>query len=170
MKFKESKGSYNCWEVNGEDFDLSNRYTCCSYLGSGAYGVVAAVYDNNSSEYLAVKKCKTIFNSKSLAKRTLREMRILRIVSHPNVISIRNILCPHDRESFSDVYMVFPVMETDLSVIIRSSQTLSDEHIEYFISQLLQALSHLHSLRIIHRVRDSRLSDVHLYLRDPNSL
>jgi serine/threonine protein kinase len=42
-------------------------------------------------------------------------------------------------------------METDLSQIIRSPQTLKDQHVQYFSFQLIDALNYLHSHNVIHR-------------------
>ena len=42
-------------------------------------------------------------------------------------------------------------METDLSQIIKSNQPLSDEHVQFFIYQLLRGLKYLHSCGILHR-------------------
>ena len=42
-------------------------------------------------------------------------------------------------------------METDLNRVIKSKQKLTDEHIQYFIYQILRAFLYIHSARIIHR-------------------
>ena len=42
-------------------------------------------------------------------------------------------------------------METDLSQIIKSNQTLSDEHIQFFLYQILRGLKYVHSCGILHR-------------------
>lgn len=42
-------------------------------------------------------------------------------------------------------------METDLASIIKSPQPLSDEHIQFFLYQILRGLKYIHSAGIIHR-------------------
>ena len=42
-------------------------------------------------------------------------------------------------------------MDTDLHKIIYSSNSLSDEHIQYFIYQVLRGLKYIHSANVIHR-------------------
>ena len=42
-------------------------------------------------------------------------------------------------------------METDLASIIKSNQPLSDEHIQFFLYQLLRGLKYIHSAGILHR-------------------
>ena len=139
------------WNVRGEMFVLEKRYSVLDYLGSGAYGVVCAAFDKKNSEYVAVKKCKKIFHSRTMAKRALREMRILRLLQHDNVISIKRVLQSGKDASFREVYCVFEIMETDLAVIIRSSQVLRDQHLQFFVYQLLCGLQYLQDHSIVHR-------------------
>ena len=42
-------------------------------------------------------------------------------------------------------------METDLGVIIKSGQSLSDDHIQFFLYQILRGLKYIHSAGIYHR-------------------
>jgi mitogen-activated protein kinase 3 len=42
-------------------------------------------------------------------------------------------------------------METDLGAILKSDQNLTDEHIQYFLYQILRGLKFIHSANIIHR-------------------
>jgi mitogen-activated protein kinase 1/3 len=60
-------------------------------------------------------------------------------------------MMPVHRNSFTDVYLVYELMDTDLHQIIKSSQTLSNDHCQYFLFQLLRGLRYLHSANILHR-------------------
>ena len=42
-------------------------------------------------------------------------------------------------------------METDLHKVIYSKQELTEEHIQYFIYQLLRGLLYMHSANVLHR-------------------
>ena len=42
-------------------------------------------------------------------------------------------------------------MDTDLQQIIGSDQVLSEEHIQYFIYQVLCSVKYIHSANVIHR-------------------
>lgn len=53
--------------------------------------------------------------------------------------------------NFRDLYIVTDLMDTDLSHIIASQQTLSDSHIKYFVYQILRALKYIHSAGVLHR-------------------
>jgi serine/threonine protein kinase len=135
----------------GESFELSTRYKVIDFLGSGAYGTVCAVHDFQGNEVVAIKKCKKIFQSRTLAKRTLREMRLLRHINHENIVKLKTILPPMDTNFYLDLYLVFEIMDTDLAQIIRSPQPLKEQHTQYFTYQLLKALEYLHSKSIVHR-------------------
>ena len=132
-------------------FELDQRYKVNSFLGSGAYGAVCAAYDNKLQKKVAIKKCKQIFQSKTLTKRTIREIKLLRILSHDNVVKLLEVMHPQDVQRFSDIYVVFEIMETDLAGIIRSTQTISDKHIQYFSYQLISGLKYIHGCNVVHR-------------------
>jgi serine/threonine protein kinase len=48
-------------------------------------------------------------------------------------------------------YIILDFMETDLHKIIYSKNELTDEHIQYFVYQILRALKYIHSAHVIHR-------------------
>lgn len=52
----------------------------------------------------------------------------LSVNSPMQVIALKDIIRPPQRENFNDVYMVYELMDTDLHQIIRSSQPLTDDH------------------------------------------
>ena len=52
---------------------------------------------------------------------------------------------------FVDIYMVFELLETDMQRVISSRQVLSEDHIKYFVYQLLRGVKGLHSAGVIHR-------------------
>lgn len=62
-----------------------------------------------------------------------------------------DILRPRTYEQFDDVYIATELMDTDLGQIIKSSQPLSDEHVQYFIYQILRGLLYIHSANVVHR-------------------
>jgi mitogen-activated protein kinase 1/3 len=83
---------------------------------------------------VAIKRI-TPFDHSMFCLRTLREIKLLRHFNHENIISILDILQPANLEDFKEVYLVQELMETDLHRVIRT-QTLSDDHCQYFIYQV----------------------------------
>ena len=55
-------------------------------------------------------------------------------------------------------------METDLHRVIYSRQDLSDEHIQYFVYQILRGLFFMYSANVLHRdIKPSNLLLVYFY-------
>lgn len=140
------------FKVLGSRFELPEHYEIIDPVGSGAYGVVVAAKDTTENdEFVAIKKIEKAFEHKVFALRTLRELKIMRLMDHENVLSIKSILKPEGPNSFDQIYVVSDLMETDLSQIIKSNQTLSDEHVQFFVYQILRGLKYIHSCGILHR-------------------
>jgi len=138
--------------VCGNLFEVDAKYTPIKPIGKGAYGVVCSARNTESEEKIAIKKIGNAFDNAIDAKRTLREIKLLRHMLHENVIQIKDIMKPQNTvESFNDVYIVYELMDTDLHQIIRSSQPLSDDHCQYFVYQLLRGLKYIHSANVLHR-------------------
>jgi mitogen-activated protein kinase 1/3 len=53
--------------------------------------------------------------------------------------------------NLTDLYVVSELMDTDLHKVIRSPQPLSDQHVQYFLYQLLRGLKYIHTANILHR-------------------
>lgn len=68
-----------------------------------------------------------------------------------NIIWILDIMVYPNSTNFRDLYIVTDLMDTDLSHIISSRQTLSDSHIKYFLYQILRGLKYVHSAGVLHR-------------------
>ncbi|KAI3486724.1 hypothetical protein L1887_49674 [Cichorium endivia] len=49
------------------------------------------------------------------------------------------------------IYLVLSASEADLSQIIRSGQSLSDAHHQYFMAQILRGVRYMHAAKVIHR-------------------
>ncbi|KAI0224046.1 mitogen activated protein kinase [Massospora cicadina] len=105
----------------------------------------------SSGEEVAVKKVTKVFEKTLLAKRALREIKLLRHFNgHENITSILDMEID-DPANFDEIYLVQELMEADLHQIIRSQQALTDAHFQYFIYQLCRGLKYIHSANVIHR-------------------
>ncbi|VDI44495.1 Hypothetical predicted protein [Mytilus galloprovincialis] len=134
-------------------FDLDGSdYTAVENIGIGAYGVVCSAIHKKSQDRVAIKKIHKAFEFEKIATRTYREIKILKHFKHDNIISIRDILKPKGSVTeFMDIYIVLDLMESDLHRIIYSKQELTEEHVRYFLYQLLRGLKYIHSAKVIHR-------------------
>lgn len=131
---------------------LDNRYVLQRVIGAGSYGMVICAKDSSDNNSLvAIKRVnKEIFDEVVLAKRILREIKLLDHFNDENIIGLRNILTPKT-EDFDYFYIVMDIMETDLKQVLKSHQELTEEHIKFFIYQALRALYVIHSAGVIHR-------------------
>ena len=66
------------------------------------------------------------------------------------MIKLVDIIKPNDL-NFTDIYLVFEYMQTDLEKVINSKMNLTDEHIKFFVYQILKGIYYLHSGDVIHR-------------------
>ncbi|XP_026170757.1 mitogen-activated protein kinase 7 isoform X2 [Mastacembelus armatus] len=133
-------------------FDVGEEYDVIETIGTGAYGVVSSARRRDNGQQVAIKKISNAFEVVTNAKRTLRELKILKHFKHDNIIAIKDILQPNlPHSAFKSVYVVLDLMESDLHQIIHSAQTLTPEHTRYFLYQLLRGLKYVHSANVIHR-------------------
>uniref|UniRef100_A0A672YPG8 Mitogen-activated protein kinase n=1 Tax=Sphaeramia orbicularis TaxID=375764 RepID=A0A672YPG8_9TELE len=135
--------------VKGQIFDVGPRYTNLSYIGEGAYGMVCSALDNLTNQRVAIKKISP-FEHQTYCQRTLREIKILLRFHHENIIGINDILRARHIDNMRDVYIVQTLMETDLYKLLKS-QRLSNDHVCYFLYQILRGLKYIHSANVLHR-------------------
>eukprot|EP00798_Chlamydomonas_sp_ICE-L_P026082 gene26082-11787_t len=141
------KARYVLWKSL---FEIDDRYVPLKAIGKGAYGVVCSAKNNSTGEKIAIKKIGNAFENLTDARRTLREMKLLRHLKHENIIAVRDIMKPNTKD-YNDVYIVYELMDTDLHQIIRSSQSLTNEHFQYFVYQVLRGLKYVHTANVLHR-------------------
>ena len=135
----------------GSTFIVSKKYMFIKRLGQGAYGVVCACLDTSTNKKVAIKKIPNAFEDLIDAKRIVREIKLLRFFEHPNIVNLVDIQKPEKETDFEDIYFATEFMETDLHKVIYSKQKLTDEHIQYFIYQILCGTYYMHSADIVHR-------------------
>ncbi|KHN93898.1 Protein kinase-like domain protein [Metarhizium album ARSEF 1941] len=159
------------FKVFNQDFIVDERYTVTKELGQGAYGIVCAAVNNQTSEGVAIKKVTNVFSKKILAKRALREIKLLQhFRGHRNITCLYDMDIPRP-ETFNETYLYEgrctpprptsqnclaadsckELMECDLAAIIRSGQPLTDAHFQSFIYQILCGLKYIHSANVLHR-------------------
>ncbi|KAL2483509.1 Mitogen-activated protein kinase 19 [Forsythia ovata] len=129
----------------------ANRYKILEIIGKGSYGVVCSAIDTQTGEKVAIKKIKDIFEHNSDAIRILREIKLLRLLRHPDIVDIKRIMLPPSRGDFRDIYVVFELMESDLHQVIKANDDLTHEHHRFFLYQMLRALKYMHTANVYHR-------------------
>jgi mitogen-activated protein kinase 1/3 len=148
---KELNNVKHTFVASGTSFTVPKKYEYIKVLGQGAYGVVCSANDRVGNKKVAIKKVPNAFADLIDAKRIVREIKLIEFFNHENVISLLDVLKPENKTGFEDIYFVNDLMETDLHRVIYSHQDLSDDHIQYFVYQILKGVLYLHSASVIHR-------------------
>ncbi|KAL6186924.1 hypothetical protein ACLB2K_043042 [Fragaria x ananassa] len=133
------------------EYGEASQYEIQEVIGKGSYGVVASAVDTHTGEKVAIKKINDVFEHVSDATRILREIKLLRLLHHPDIVDIKHIMLPPCRREFKDIYVVFELMESDLHQVIRANDDLTPEHYQFFLYQLLRALKYIHTGNVFHR-------------------
>ncbi|KAI8896924.1 kinase-like domain-containing protein, partial [Globomyces pollinis-pini] len=82
----------------------------------------------------------------------IREIEILRSLSHPHIIELEAMIATSTGNAFFEMYMVFEYMDHDLTGILNNSAAVyGPSHIKCLASQLFLGLDYLHQKKIIHR-------------------
>jgi c-Jun N-terminal kinase len=145
-----SKGEFHQLRLKDTVFTLLTRYKDLKELGSGAQGVVVSAWDTETKQRVAIKKLSKPFANETYAKRAYREIKLMKMVHHKNVIGLLNLFTPAaSLAEFSDVYIVMELMDANLTRVI--GLDLDHDRISYLLYQLLCGVMHLHAVNIIHR-------------------
>jgi mitogen-activated protein kinase 1/3 len=144
----------------GEEWSIDPKYVLFKRVGSGAYGCVAAARDTSAEAKalndgepvaVAVKKIANVFSDAVDARRILREVRLMRNWSHPCVLGLYDVVEPSFSTDFEDLYIVTPLLTTDLSKIIYSKTVLSEEQQLYLFYQMCCGVHYINSAGVLHR-------------------
>ncbi|KAM0838824.1 hypothetical protein ACQ4PT_060715 [Festuca glaucescens] len=133
------------------EYGEATRYEVGEVVGKGSYGVVAAAVDTHTGERVAIKKIDDVFEHVSDATRILREIKLLRLLRHPDIVEIKHIMLPPSRREFRDIYIIFELMESDLHQVIKANDDLTPEHHQFFFYQLLRGMKYIHAANVFHR-------------------
>lgn len=137
-------------EVAGTTFHLPKKFHPLRALGKGTYGAVAAFRDAETGQEVAIKKIPNSWQNTTEAKRCLREIKLLKMLDHENVIELFEVIEP-PCTVFNEVYLVTELCDADLHTVINSETPLSEDHVQFFIYHILRALLYLHSANVVHR-------------------
>ncbi|KAF7559063.1 hypothetical protein G7046_g5092 [Stylonectria norvegica] len=122
--------------------------------------------DQLTNQNVAVKKIMKPFSTPVLAKRTYRELKLLKHLKHENVgdtspttsaaspltlllvqvISLSDIFI----SPLEDIYFVTELLGTDLHRLL-TSRPLEKQFIQYFLYQIMRGLKYVHSAGVVHR-------------------
>ncbi|CAN1254299.1 Mitogen-activated protein kinase 18 [Linum perenne] len=73
---------------------------------------------------VAIKEDHDVFEHISDAIRILREVKLLRLLWHPDIVEIKRIMLPLSKREFRDIFIVFELMESYLHQVIKANAEL----------------------------------------------
>ncbi|KAK4391137.1 Mitogen-activated protein kinaseMMK1 [Sesamum angolense] len=78
-------GRFIQYNIFGNIFEVTSKYKPpIMPIGKGAYGIVCSALNSETNEHVALKKIANAFDNRIDAKRTLREIKLLRHMDHEN--------------------------------------------------------------------------------------
>jgi len=127
---------------------FKSQYEILEVLGEGTYGKVRKVRCCKTGAMLAMKQMKiTSAQEEGVPSTAIREIAILKELSHQNIVQLLDIFCKP-----GELSLVFELLDSDLKKYMKSlSGTMPAVQVRDFARQLLVGMEYCHSNRIIHR-------------------
>nr|XP_019050164.1 CMGC/CDK protein kinase [Kwoniella bestiolae CBS 10118]OCF29094.1 CMGC/CDK protein kinase [Kwoniella bestiolae CBS 10118] len=131
-------------------------YDLGAKLGEGTFGVVTKGIEIATKRVIALKKLITHNPRDGVSVTTVREIKILKSLDHPNVVPILNMVVerkiPGDRSNRGEVFMVFPYMDHDLCGLLGNKDfKMSHSVAKLLMKQILEGMDYIHANNFIHR-------------------
>jgi len=127
--------------------DKSKRYKKNEKLGEGAFSIVYRGIDSVTGTTVAIKKVRISNIKDGVSFVSLREIKLLQELKHPNVIELIDVFNHNE-----NINLVFECMETDLERIIKDRNIiLGASDIKSYMQMLLRGVEYCHKHWVLHR-------------------
>uniref|UniRef100_A0A7S2MM31 Cyclin-dependent kinase 2 homolog n=1 Tax=Octactis speculum TaxID=3111310 RepID=A0A7S2MM31_9STRA len=115
--------------------------------GEGAYGVVYKGRDKTTGDIVAMKKIRLELEDEGMPSTALREISILKELTHPNIVTLRDVVQESGR-----LYLIFEFLDKDLKRYLDSHNgNVPMEVVKSFTLQICRGLAFCHSRGVMHR-------------------
>ena len=142
---------------------LLDDYKILETLGKGTFGKVKLAIHKPTKQEVAIKifEKKNLISSKDIIY-FQKEISILKLLNHPNIINIYNII-----EDDSNIYIIMEyASKGELFKYIVNKKRLEEKEAANFYCQLIYGLEYIHKNKISHR----DLKPENLLIKDDNIL
>ncbi|KAL9611320.1 MAG: hypothetical protein Q9167_004044 [Letrouitia subvulpina] len=131
------------------------NYEILGKLGEGTFGEVHRARSLSSGNVVALKKILMHNEKDGFPITALREIKLLKMLSHPNVLRLEEMAIERTKgegRKKAVMYMVTPYMDHDLSGLLENPNVrFTEPQIKCYLLQLLEGLRYLHANKILHR-------------------
>ncbi|KAK7195797.1 mitogen-activated protein kinase [Novymonas esmeraldas] len=122
-------------------------YETLGILGEGTYGVVVKARSRVTGKLVAIKRFKQTEQDDHVRKTSTREVRMLQLLRHPNVIRLEDVFRREGK-----LYLVFEFIDhTILQLLETTTRGLSHRELRRYTYQLLRGIEFCHKHNVIHR-------------------
>jgi male germ cell-associated kinase len=134
-----------------------HRYKLLNAIGDGTYGSVLKAL-NERGEPCAIKRMKKKFTSWAECV-ALREVQSLKVLSHPNIVKLREVIREND-----ELFFIFEYCDQNLYQLTKDCrQYLHEDQIKKIMYQILLGLAYMHKHGFFHRDM-KRMFKIHIHL------
>jgi len=158
---RESPYEPGCYFVGDQQWRIPARYRLLKVLGSGSFSFVCLAHDSEADEKVAIKFIPDVTSSAEYVKRVLREVCILRRVSHPGIIQLKGAFvqpsstgpkrCVGGKLVASSIDLYVVVEYVDGGDLFSMKGQMSEADVKLLLFQLLAVVKYLHSINVWHR-------------------
>eukprot|EP00033_Pygsuia_biforma_P001190 GCRY01001352.1.p1 GENE.GCRY01001352.1~~GCRY01001352.1.p1 ORF type:complete len:360 (+),score=77.70 GCRY01001352.1:230-1309(+) len=130
---------------------IANRYTPQKMVGNGSFGVVYLSENKESGEVVAIKKVLQDRKYKN------RELEIMLMLSHPNVVAIKEYFYSKGDRHADEIYLnvVMEFVPDSLHRITRNYNRIRQQMplflVKLYSYQLFRGLAYCHTIGVCHR-------------------
>ncbi|CAE8667212.1 unnamed protein product, partial [Polarella glacialis] len=139
-------GSDQIADEDQDDAEIKGQYMFMEIVGSGSYGTVFKAMNKTTGRRVAIKKMYGMQADEGVPATALREIALLKDLSHVNVIRLYEV--------FSGpryMHLVLEFLDMDLRVYLKHNGPLQDAWLKSAAQQCFAGLAHCHGRLVLHR-------------------
>ncbi|KAK4874555.1 hypothetical protein RN001_013915 [Aquatica leii] len=115
-------------------------------IGEGTYGVVYKGRNRTTGVLVAMKKIRLEHEDEGVPSTAIREISLLKELSHKNVVSLEDVIMEESR-----IYLIFEYLSMDLKKYLDNVKKVNPKLVQSYLHQINNAILYCHQRRVLHR-------------------